>query len=119
MHHGDSWEKAPPDLVERFTEAVTALPEASVRKMFGYPAGFANGYMFTGIFGSGWFVRLPDAGLDELTAAGGTAFEPMAGRPMRGYLLLPPDLAGDAAAAAPWVARALEHVQQLPPKTKR
>jgi hypothetical protein len=119
MHHGGNWEKAPPDLVERFTGTVSAMPEASVRKMFGYPAGFANGHLFTGLFGSGWFVRLPEADRAELAAAGGTAFEPMPGRPMRDYLLLPPPIAEDRAAAAPWLTRALEHVQQLPPKTKR
>ena len=61
MPHGPTWEKAPPDLAERFTTTVSAMPGAQVRKMFGYPAGFVNGQMFTGIFASSWFVRLPDA----------------------------------------------------------
>jgi TfoX/Sxy family transcriptional regulator of competence genes len=120
MHHGGSWEKAPGDLVERFTAAVGDLPGATVRKMFGYPAGFTSGgHLFTGLFGSGWFVRLPDDARDELAAAGGAPFEPMAGRPMRGYLVMPPAMARDPAAAMPWVRRALEHAQQLPAKTKR
>jgi hypothetical protein len=75
--------------------------------------------MFTGIFASGWFVRLPDDARDELAAAGGAPFEPMAGRPMRGYLLLPPGMAADTEVAMPWVMRALEHAQQLPAKKKR
>ena len=119
MHHGGNWDKAPPDLVERFTGTVNGIPGASVRKMFGYPAGFANGHLFTGLFRSGWFVRLPDADREELAAAGGTPFDPMPGRPMRDYLLLPPPIIEDSAAVAPWLTRALEHVQQLPPKTKR
>ena len=119
MHHGGNWEKAPADLVERFTDAVTALPGASVRKMFGYPAGFANGHLFTGIFAANWFVRLPDDQRAELAAAGGTSFEPMPGRPMREYLVIPPHIADHTVAAEPWLTRALEHVQQLPPKTKR
>ena len=119
MHHGGNWDKAPADLVDRFTDTVAALPGAQVRKMFGYPAGFVNGHLFTGIFASGWFVRLPDAERAELAAAGGTAFEPMPGRPMREYLVLPPSLAGDPAVATPWVTRALDHVAGLPPKAKR
>jgi hypothetical protein len=118
-HQGGEWEKAPPELTERFTAAVADMPGAQVRKMFGYPAGFANGHMFTGIFASSWFVRLPDDQRADLAAAGGTAFEPMPGRPMREYLVLPQSMAADAAAAEPWVARALAYVQQLPPKSKR
>jgi TfoX/Sxy family transcriptional regulator of competence genes len=119
MHHAGTWEKAPADLVDRFTGAVSALPGATVRKMFGYPAAFANGHLFTGLFGSGWFVRLPDAERHELAAVGGTEFSPMPGRPMRGYLVLPDALSADPDVAMPWVIRALAYTQQLPPKAKR
>jgi TfoX/Sxy family transcriptional regulator of competence genes len=119
MPHGPNWEKAPADLAERFTATVSAMPGAQVRKMFGYPAGFVNGQLFTGTFASSWFVRLPDDERAELAAAGGTPFEPMRGRPMREYLVLPPETAADPAAAEPWLGRALAYVQELPPKKKR
>jgi TfoX/Sxy family transcriptional regulator of competence genes len=119
MPHGPDWEKAPVDLADRFTATVSAMPGARVRQMFGYPAGFVNGQMFTGIFASSWFVRLPDDERSQLAAAGGTPFAPMPGRPMREYLVLPPEAAADPAAAGPWVARALAYVEQLPPKKKR
>ena len=119
MPHQGEWAKAPPELAERFTATVSALPGAQVRKMFGYPAGFVNGNMFTGIFASSWFVRLPADGLAELAAAGGTEFSPMLGRPMRGYLALPDALAADPEAAEPWVRRALDFAGQLPAKAKR
>ncbi len=61
--------------------------------------------MFTGIFASSWFVRLPDDERAELAAAGGTPFEPMPGRPMREYMVMPPETAADPAAAEPWVGR--------------
>ena len=117
-HQGESG-KAPPELAERFSATVSPLPGAQVRKMFGYPAGFVNGHLFTGTFESSWFVRLPDDARSELAAAGGTEFSPMPGRPMREYLVMPPSLSGDAGAAEPWVRRALEYVSQLPPKPKR
>jgi hypothetical protein len=119
MHHGGNWHKAPADLVDRFTGAISALPGAQVRKMFGYPAGFANGHLFTGIFAASWFVRLPEDQRAELAALGATSLEPMPGRPMREYLVLPPSVASDAVVAEPWVTRALAYVQGLPPKAKR
>ena len=119
MPHGPTFEKSPADLAERFTATVSAMPGAEVRQMFGYPAGFVNGQLFTGLFGASWHVRLPDDQRDELAAAGGTPFSPMPGRPMREYLILPTAVAADAAAAEPWVERALDYVRQLPPKKKR
>jgi TfoX/Sxy family transcriptional regulator of competence genes len=119
MPHESDWAKAPPELAERFTATVSALPGAQVRKMFGYPAGFVNGHLFTGTFASSWFVRLPDDQRAELAAAGGSEFSPMPGRPMREYLVMPDAIASDAEAAQPWVRRALDFVSQLPPKAKR
>jgi len=119
MPHRPNWDKSPADLAERFTTTVSALPGAQVRKMFGYPAGFVNGQLFTGLFGASWHVRLPDDARSQLAAAGGTPFEPMPGRPMREYLLLPEEVAADPAAAEAWVGRALAYVEKLPPKKKR
>jgi TfoX/Sxy family transcriptional regulator of competence genes len=119
MPHQGEWAKAPPELAERFSATVSPMPGAQVRKMFGYPAGFVNGHLFTGIFAQSWFVRLPDDQRAELAAAGGTEFSPMPGRPMREYLVLPNSLAATADVAEPWVQRALEFVSQLPPKVKR
>jgi hypothetical protein len=84
--------------------------------MFGYPAAFVNGNMTTGLFGSNWFVRLSESDAADLAAAGGGPFEPMAGRPMRGYTLLPSAIAADPEAAGGWVDRAIDHVATLPPK---
>lgn len=114
-----SWRKAPPELVERFTETLASLPGAEVRKMFGYPAAFANGHMFTGLFADEWMIRLPDADRAELTSLGGRPFEPMPGKPMREYLSLPDTLVADANALAPWLERSLAMVLAMPPKEGR
>jgi TfoX/Sxy family transcriptional regulator of competence genes len=111
-----SFGKAPAELVERFTKVLATRPAGNVRKMFGYPAAFVNGNMASGLHESNWFVRLSEADAAELTAAGGGPFEPMPGRPMRGYTVLPASVAADPDAAAAWVDRALEHVASLPPK---
>lgn len=114
-----TWRKAPPELVERFTETLVSLPGAEVRKMFGYPAAFANGHMFTGLFADEWMIRLPDEDRAELTSLGGRPFEPMPGKPMREYLSLPDTLVADANALAPWLERSLAMVLAMPPKEGR
>lgn len=114
-----TWRKAPPELVAHFGEAIAELPGAELRKMFGYPAAFASGHLFTGLFADAWMIRLPDDARRELAALGGTPFEPMPGRPMREYLTLPAALIADPVALEPWLERALANVLTLPPKKAR
>ncbi len=112
-----AWEKAPAELVERFRAVLAGYPEASIRKMFGYPAAFVSGNMATGLFAASWMVRLPDATAAELLRLkGARPFEPMPGRAMRGYYTLPPGIVDDDPELARWVERALAHAATLPPK---
>jgi TfoX/Sxy family transcriptional regulator of competence genes len=111
---------SPPELVDRFGLTMADIPGISQRKMFGYPAAFANnGHMFTGLHEDRWVIRLPEDARAELAAEGGTAFEPMPGRPMRDYLVLPPSLRDDPVALRPWLERSLVYAKALPVKDKR
>ena len=114
-----TWRKAPEDLVERFGEAVAGIDGLETRKMFGYPAGFIGGNMVTGLHQESWIVRLPEDTRQDRQDAGWSVFEPMPGRPMRGYLALPPEVAEDPDAAREWVERAAAYVRTLPPKTPK
>jgi TfoX/Sxy family transcriptional regulator of competence genes len=117
--HAAGWSKSPRDLVERFEKTMSEVPGTSLRKMFGYPAAFAaNGHMFTGLHQDRWVIRLPDEGREELTAAGGTPFEPMPGRPMREYLVLPGAVLADPGALESWLERARAYTEGLPATTK-
>ena len=112
-----SFEKSPPELVARFDAVAARLPEAQRRKMFGYPALFVGGNLVTGLFADSWMIRLGDADLAELlTLPGATAFSPMAGRTMKGYGVLPPDIVADDAALDPWLERAVALGKTLPAK---
>jgi len=115
-----TWRKAPAWLVETFERAFPLDPRAERRLMFGYPAGFAAGNMFTGVFQDTLFVRLGDDERQQLLALeGASVFEPMKGRPMREYVVLPADMLEEDAAVRPWMARALDFVSSLPPRTKK
>jgi len=112
-----AWKKSPESLVARFHELAPQEAGVQLRPMFGYPACFVNGNMFTGLFQDRWLVRLGADAVAELLAIPDAApFEPMPGRPMRGFVLLPPDFVDDEEAIRPWLARALAHARSMPPK---
>jgi TfoX/Sxy family transcriptional regulator of competence genes len=105
---------SPPELVSTF-QAVVPGPAVVTRKMFGFPAAFANGYMFAGLFEDQFIVRLSEHGRDELLADGGSLFQPR-GRPMKEYLVVPPEIVADPRALSAWVKKALAYVKRLEPK---
>jgi TfoX/Sxy family transcriptional regulator of competence genes len=112
-----SFGKAPAELVERFATVMAGFPAVTTRKMFGYPAAFVNGNLATGLHEARWMVRLAEADAAELLAVPGAGpFEPMPGRPMRGYVVLPPSVLEDDAALRAWVERAIAHTVSLPAK---
>ena len=112
------WTKAPEALVAAFTKAAEAVPGAAVRKMFGYPAVFLEGNMFAGIFQSSVILRLPQEAREELIENGGEPFEPMPGRVMREYVVLPPQFVRSPQLLGGWLAKAASHARTLPPKAK-
>ena len=91
--------------------------------MFGNVAGFVNGNMFVGLFGSDLFVRLPDADRAELLKQEGSSIlEPMKGRPMKEYGTVPNSWRDEPDRTRAWVARSLNWVGAMPakkPKKKR
>lgn len=111
-----SFTKSPPELVERFATVMDRYPDATRKKMFGYPAAFVGGNMATGLFADHWVVRLPDAEIDDAKAAGAGGFEPMPGRPMKAFVVIPASDVADDAAIAGWVERGLAHAGSLPAK---
>jgi hypothetical protein len=106
-----------PDTVARWRAALTSQPAAVEWTMFGCPCAFVGGNMTAGLYGDDWFVRLPDDERADLLATDGARpFEPMPGRPMREYAVLPPSIVADDAALATWLSRAVAFSLTLPPK---
>lgn len=111
-----SFSKSPPELTERFGAVMDRYPDAVRRKMFGYPAAFVGGNMATGLFADQWVVRLPDDQAEAARAAGAGSFEPVPGKSMKAFVVIPAaDLEDDDAVRA-WVERGLAHAGSMPAK---
>ena len=111
-----SFDKSPATLVERFGAVMDRHPEAERRKMFGYPAAFVGGNMATGLFADQWVVRLPDDEIEPAKAGGAGSFEPMPGKPMKAFVVIPAADVDDDVAIDAWVERGLALARSMPPK---
>src|SRR6266849_3044937 len=110
--------KSPQKLIDAFEAAMPGAP-AVKRPMFGYPCGFVNGNMFTGLFADKMFVRLPEDSRAELMGIGGSPFEPMPGRPMRDYVVIPNTIVAKPSELKAWAGKALRYGSSLPAKKKK
>jgi TfoX/Sxy family transcriptional regulator of competence genes len=109
--------KADSQVVRIFEQLTPKNSKVTSKKMFGQPAAFANGNMFMGVFGDSVFVRLSGPDRDEARAKSGfVPFEPMPGRPMREYWVIPRSLVSNPAEARAWVSRSLTYALTLAPK---
>ena len=108
----------PDDESKAFFESVLPDdPRVLVRPMFGNVAGFLNGNMFIGLFGNDLFVRLSDADRAELLQQEGSAIlEPMPGRPMKEYAVIPQRWRDEPDSVHSWVTRSMDWVGVMPEK---
>ena len=114
------WKKAPADLIETFYSALPQDGRVERRKMFGYPCAFVNRNMFAGLHEHGLLVRLPEKKRTELLRhAGAAQFEPMSGRVMREYVVVPKAMQADRKALTSWVLQAFQYAAALPAKPPR
>ena len=114
------WQPAPNALVRRFETALQSVPAAHMRKMFGYPAAFINGHMLSALFQDNMIVRLsPDDRTSLLQHPGAKPFEPMPGRAMREYVVLPSPILNSSKELGGWLRKAEAYVGSLPPKAHK
>lgn len=99
---------------ERFRDLVPDAANVEIKPMFGNLAGFVNGNMFMGLFGSSVGVRLEEPDREQLLAHDGAGPFGPEERPMGAYVALPAGWSDDE--AAPWIDKALAHVGAQPPK---
>src|SRR5436309_12626621 len=96
-------EKSSPQLEQIFEAAFPDDPRAERRKMFGFPSGVVNGNMFGGLFEQYIVLRLAQPDLQTIVNDyGARPFEPM-GRPMTGYVTVPPAIVAEPLRLREWV----------------
>ncbi len=110
------WQKAPEALKVAFDQSLPDDPRLVRKPTFGYPSAIVNGHMVAGLHEDRLVLRLPEPDQAKLIAEGGTPFEPMPGRPMRGFVVAPAQVVGDPEGLRSWVERAFEHGLTLAPK---
>jgi hypothetical protein len=108
-------DKPSAESLARFEVLVEAIAEADRKLVFGSPACLVGGNMFFGVHAAGLFVKLAEPDARELLAACGQPFEPMPGRPMAGFVVLPASLPDQEL----WVRRSYDYAMALPPKKPR
>jgi TfoX/Sxy family transcriptional regulator of competence genes len=117
------WKKNSDELVKLIDD--TMVPFSCERKfMFGGPTFLVNGNMFAGVCQDSPFLKLAGPDREALQAAHKEAapFEPMPGRPMREYVVLPASLYSDPATLHDWIRRSIDYASSLPakkPKSKK
>lgn len=104
---------------QRFSALVPDEPAIALKPMFGNLAAFVNGNMFSGLFGEGLFVRLPDDEAEAVIKKGGKPFEPVAGHRMGGYVMVPADWQTRPEGVKPLIGRALTLTRAMPAKAKK
>jgi TfoX/Sxy family transcriptional regulator of competence genes len=112
------WIKSPQGLIDLFTESLPDDPRLERRKMFGYPVVFVNGNMCAGLFQDRVFARLSNEDRATLPG-GGDYFEPMPGRPMKAYAVIPDEVVADEEKLVGVLARAVAFTAVQPPKAKK
>jgi TfoX/Sxy family transcriptional regulator of competence genes len=102
-----------------FQKLVPPDPNVTTRPMFGNLAGFVNGNMFCGLFGEDLFVRVSNDDQAMVRKQGGRPFEPMAGRAMTGYVVVPAGWQKKPDATRAWIITALSWSRALPAKAAK
>lgn len=106
--------KSPPELVARFDELAPLAGDADRKLMFGYPVCVLRGNMFMGLHADSLILRLNPADRAEfLDRYDAVLFEPMPGRPMKEYVIVPPAVVGDDDAGHPETSGAAERPREV------
>jgi len=114
------WIKAP-EALKIHIETLMQAVQCEKRPMFGYPAYFINKKMFAGLFQDKLFLRLSP---DHVTSLGKSYpglsnLEPMPGRPMKDYYLIPEKLHMDPKRMPKVLQEAAEYCRSLPAKARK
>lgn len=106
--------------VQLFKSLVPDDPKVTVRSMFGNLSAFVNGNMFFGLFGNDLFVRLSSQDQAQLLRQKGASnLEPMKGKPMKDYVVIPSSWKSEPETVRAWISKSLAWSSKLPAKKSK
>jgi TfoX/Sxy family transcriptional regulator of competence genes len=103
-------------LAERIRAVLDSRSDIDERKMFGGIAYLVAGNMACGVMGEDLMVRMAPADAEARESEPGARRFDMGGRPMKGWLLVAPEVTADDGDLERWVRRGEEFAASLPPK---
>lgn len=112
-----AWKKPNKELTE-FLEEKMASFDCQKKMMFGSQVYFVNNNMMSGVHQDDIFTRLSEQDKEDIFASYDEAspFEPMKGRTMKQYVMLPESLYNDSEKLDEWLERSYRYVSSLPLK---
>lgn len=115
-----AWKKSPKELTDLLEKSVIDI-DCQKRNMFGFPAYFINNNMFTGTFEGNLFIRLSEEDREKIMENYKRVkpFEPMSGKPLKEYVVLPKVLYNNKKSFSKWLEKSVGYVSSLPPKEKK
>ncbi len=117
------WKKVSPEMCDLLDAAMVEF-SGEKKMMFGCPAFFVNKNMFAGVFADSIFVRLSPGDKERLFTEFDEAapFEPMQGRVMKEYAVLPEQIYNNPGLLRKWLKISFDFAGTLPfkePKKKK
>jgi TfoX/Sxy family transcriptional regulator of competence genes len=118
MEH--KWKKASPEL-GRVLETLLLAITCDRKMMFGSPVFMINRNMFTGVHENNIFLRLSETDRQVMIKQfpGMKPFEPLKGRIMKEYIVVPKELYENGEAFREWLKHSHAFAFSLPPKKKK
>lgn len=111
---------APKSYQALFDDVYAGVRGATPKSMFGWRCYLVDGNLAAGLKGDEWNLRLsPQDAESLLRRPGARPFMPMPGKPMPGYVILPPEFLENRKELDRWVAKSVEFVRSLPPRKAR
>jgi TfoX/Sxy family transcriptional regulator of competence genes len=115
-----AWTKVPKEHEELMDRILENVQDVVRRKMFGCPAYFVGTNMFAGAHQNDIILRLSDDDQDAMFDGKHiTLFTPMQGRPMKSYVVVPPEILKSESELLKWALKARDYAATLPAKEKK
>ncbi len=111
------WKKPSEKMIEFFDSILPSNSKVERKKMFGRPVGFINGNMFMGLHNDRIVLRLAEKEREDfIREYNAEIFEPMPGRKMREYIVVPENLLTNISSLKTWCEKSYEYTSKLKPK---